>query len=101
FALMGGRFLNELPSADEEKKLRTRFGGVVGAGAEYAFDPNWTVRLEYLYGWFGGANVGCSSGANYASTTDFNMLRLGLNRIFGEPADGFFEPKDVPAAKPV
>ena len=74
FAFMGGRFLNELPSGDEEIKLRTRFGGVVGAGAEYAFDTDWSVRLEYLYGNFGKANVGFSSGASYASTADFNML---------------------------
>jgi high affinity Mn2+ porin len=99
--LMGGRFLNELSSGDEEKRLRTRFGGVVGAGAEYAFDPNWTARLEYLYGNFGKTNVGFPSGASYASTTDFNMLRLGLNRKFGGSADGFSERKDGAAAKPV
>ena len=67
-ALMGGRFLNDLPSGIEEKQLKTRFGGVVGVGTEYAFDPNWTLRLEYLYGRFANANVAFPSGANYAST---------------------------------
>ena len=93
-ALMGGRFLNELPSGDEEKRLRTRFGGVVGAGAEYAFDPNWTMRLEYLYGNFARTNVVFPSGVIYASTTDFNMLRFGLNRKLNGPTDGFIERKD-------
>ena len=35
-ALMGGRFFNDLQSGDEEKQLKGRIGGVVGAGAEYA-----------------------------------------------------------------
>jgi len=40
-ALMGSRFLNDLPSGDEEKQLRSRVGGVVGGGAEYVFDRDW------------------------------------------------------------
>ena len=76
--LMGARFLNDIPTGSEEKILRARFGGAAGAGIEYAFDPSWTLRLEYLYGRFANANVGFPSGANYVSTADFNMLRLGL-----------------------
>lgn len=81
--LLGGRFVNNVPFGEEEKVLRSRVGGVAGAGVEYAFDPNWTLRLEYLYGRFANTNVGFPSGANYASTTDFNLLRLGLNRKLG------------------
>jgi high affinity Mn2+ porin len=67
--LMGGRFLNDVPFGGEEKVLRSRFGGVAGAGVEYAFDPNWALRLEYLYGRFANASVGFASGANYVSTS--------------------------------
>jgi len=81
--LLGGRFVNNVPFGEEEKVLRSRVGGVAGAGVEYAFDPNWTLRLEYVYGRFANTNVGFPSGANYASTTDFNLLRLGLNRKLG------------------
>jgi len=99
--LMGGRFLNDVPSGNEEKILRTRFGGVGGAGIEYAFDPNWRLRLEYLYGRFENANVGFPSGANYASTADFNMLRLGLNRKLNWTGEGSSEQNNDSAAKPV
>ena len=99
--LMGARFLNDIPTGSEEKILRARFGGVAGAGIEYAFDPSWTLRLEYLYGRFANANVGFPSGANYVSTADFNMLRLGLNRRLSWPAAGAPEQNDDTAAKPV
>jgi len=99
--LMGGRFLNDVPSGNEEKILRARFGGVGGAGIEYAFDPNWRLRLEYLYGRFENANVGFPSGANYASTADFNMLRLGLNRKLNWTGEGSSEQNNDSAAKPV
>src|SRR5207248_3313507 len=32
---------------------RTRWGWTVGAGAEYAFAPNWTAKLEYNFMDFG------------------------------------------------
>ncbi len=100
-ALMGSRFLNELPSGDEEKKLRTRWGGVVGGGAEYAFDPNWTIRLEYLYGGFARTNVVFPSGVSYGSTVDINMLRLALNRKLDAEGDRASERKDDTSAKSV
>jgi high affinity Mn2+ porin len=99
--LMGGRFLNDVPTGNEEKILRARFGGVAGAGIEYAFDPSWTLRLEYLYGRFESANVGFPSGANYVSTADFNMLRLGLNRKLNWLGAEASEQNDDSAAKPV
>ena len=99
--LMGGRFLNDVPFGEEEKVLRSRFGGVAGAGVEYAFDPSWTLRLEYLYGRFANANVGFPSGANYSSSADFNMLRLGLNRKLSWPDESVSRQNDNASAKPV
>ena len=99
--LMGGRFLNDVPFGGEEKVLRSRFGGVAGAGVEYAFDPNWALRLEYLYGRFANASVGFASGANYVSTANFNMLRMGLNRKLNWPADRASEQKDDATTKPI
>jgi len=35
----------------------TRFGWTVGAGVEWMFAPNWSVKAEYLYYDLGGANT--------------------------------------------
>src|SRR5690606_36119322 len=35
----------------------THVGWTIGAGAEYAFHRNWSVRAEYLYADFGKKNV--------------------------------------------
>jgi outer membrane immunogenic protein len=86
----------------------TRTGWTVGAGAEVAIDPHWSVKLEYLYmdlGNFGSdsttaTNVGTQLGVpirfNTVTTTTFasafssrftdNILRVGLNYRFGGPA---------------
>ena len=78
--LAGRRFINDPTFGEEEKILRARFAGVAGAGVEYAFDPNWTMRLEYLHGRFAGANVGFPPNASYASNAYFNMVRLEIGR---------------------
>lgn len=79
-AWAGGRFHNTLPSGLEEKQLSLRTGWAAGAGVEYAFAPHWTARLEYLYSQLGSASASFASGAHYASTMDFQSLRIGLNR---------------------
>ena len=64
-------------------------------------DPNWTLRLEYLYGRFANANVAFASGANYNSKADFNMVRLRLNQKLTGQADDLFEQKgDAAASSP-
>jgi outer membrane immunogenic protein len=89
----------------------TRAGWTAGAGAEFAIDHNWSVKLEYLFVDLG--NVGGNSGAatstvtnalstpslgfNTVTTTTLaatfnsrftdNTLRVGLNYRF--PASGF------------
>ncbi len=48
-ALAGGRFLNPQAVGDDQKRLGLHTGWTAGAGVEWAFDPVWTARLEYLY----------------------------------------------------
>ena len=79
-AWAGERYLNILPSGDQEKALNVRVGWAAGAGLEYAFAPHWSARLEYLYYQFDKANVQFPSTTQYASTMDFQSIRVGLNR---------------------
>ena len=85
-ALMGERFVNMAAVGLEEKHIGVRLGWAAGIGAEYAFAPHWTARLEYLYSQFDRANVAFPSGAQYTSVNDLHMLRFGLNRKVDWPA---------------
>ncbi|MFN3892300.1 MAG: outer membrane protein [Beijerinckiaceae bacterium] len=70
-------------------------GWALGAGAEYAFTQNWTMRAEYLYVDLGsednawsctaGGNFNCTSFAGFTGRADvnFNVLRVGVNYKFG------------------
>ncbi len=71
-----------------------RHGWTVGAGFEYMFVKNWSVKGEYLYVNLGShsltqtavavtapATIPSSFNANY-STTAFNIARFGLNYHF-------------------
>jgi outer membrane immunogenic protein len=72
-----------------------RFGYVVGAGAEWAFAPNWSVKAEYLFADLGtqtyrsplvAAVAPNAVGPNYFWTTSVrnreNIARVGLNYRF-------------------
>jgi len=50
-----------------------RPGATIGAGAEYAFTPNWTVKGEYLY---------ISAIGTGVAKNEINLLRLGVNYKF-------------------
>jgi outer membrane immunogenic protein len=76
----------------------TRVGWTVGGGAEWAFSPNWSAKLEYLY-----VDLGTASYADVCVTpavcavfaqaptyqTDLriheNIVRFGINYRFGGP----------------
>jgi outer membrane immunogenic protein len=69
----------------------TKAGWVLGAGTEWGFAPNWSVKLEYLYIDFGSTSASFSSIAPFVGTftassrvTD-NIVRVGLNYRFGGP----------------
>jgi high affinity Mn2+ porin len=88
FAWAGERFLNTPTGGEDEKHLHIRPGWAAGAGVEYAFAPHWSVKLEYLTYQFGKADVRFPSATQYTSTTDFQSLRVGLNRKVDWAASG-------------
>ena len=92
-AWAGERFLNTPDIGSDEKILNTRLGWAAGAGVEYAFAPHWSARLEYLYSRFGTADIRFPSATQYASTLDFQSLRVGLNRKIDWPGSGNLTPQ--------
>ena len=66
----------------------TRTGWTVGLGGEWAFSPNWSVKLEYLYvdfgkeeGYFDLAPVGFVNRAGGVPVTE-HVIRGGINYRF-------------------
>jgi outer membrane immunogenic protein len=74
----------------------TRGGYAAGAGAEYAFAPNWSGKFEYQYLNLGSATITAQEFNNgpipFAVTTSTNFqyhtFRLGLNYHFGAQVAG-------------
>ncbi len=87
------RFTNTPAVGDDEKILNTRLGWAAGAGVEYGFAPDWSVKLEYLYSRYGDANIRFPSGTQYTSSIDFQSLRVGLNRKIDWPGGSNLKPK--------
>jgi outer membrane immunogenic protein len=64
---------------------RALVGWAGGLGVEYAFLPNWSAKVEYLYADFGETRR--SFGAIPIDTAlTMSMVRAGLNYHFGAPA---------------
>jgi outer membrane immunogenic protein len=72
----------------------TQAGWTAGVGVEYAFAPNWTAKVEYLYVGLGNASCGpgnCGGGTggpaptpvNTTITLNENVIRGGVNFKFG------------------
>lgn len=71
---------------------RTEVGWTIGAGVEWAFNNNWTVRAEYLYVDLGPRNlttIGSGRAPNLTDTLSdgfsnkYNLVRVGINYKFG------------------
>ena len=70
-----------------------RAGAAAGAGWEYAFSPNWSLKLEYLYTWFDrvGSNytvvstTGSTNAVRYSDQVSDHIGRVGINYRFGGP----------------
>jgi len=60
---------------------RLALGYAVGAGAEWTFAPQWSVKGEYLYLNFGhSVSLAIPSATLNGGTTDLHTFRVGLNR---------------------
>lgn len=62
----------------------TRVGLAVGGGLEYAFTPNVTAKVEYMYYHFGTAVAppGAVGGGAANIRTDVHTVKLGINYLF-------------------
>jgi outer membrane immunogenic protein len=64
---------------------QTKVGWTAGAGAEYAFWRNWSVKLEYLYVDLGATDVLMSDPTRPGQSIDYrfqhrdNIVRVGVN----------------------
>ena len=68
-------------------------GGLVGAGFEYAFTNNWTVKLEYDYLGLGNRTFVIPATAPFLAGDTFNnrnvqMVKVGFNYLFNWGAPG-------------
>jgi outer membrane immunogenic protein len=61
----------------------THFGWTAGAGVEYAFAPNWSAKVEYLYADYGSENYNLTVPTNVDLKT--NTVKFGVNYLFGGP----------------
>jgi outer membrane immunogenic protein len=61
----------------------TRAGYALGAGVEYAFTPNWTAKVEYMYYGFGDRrNLLVAGAPGDRLRTDIHTVKLGINYLF-------------------
>lgn len=62
-------------------------GWTVGGGVEYAIDPHWSVKLEYLYADLDGGESNSSApglSAHQSFDLTMNVVKAGVNYRFGE-----------------
>ena len=61
-----------------------RLGWAAGGGIEYAFAPNWTANVEYLFTKYGNSSVMFpNAGLQFTSDFALQQVRAGLNYRFG------------------
>jgi len=61
-------------------------GWTLGGGVEYAFDPRWSVKVEYLYADLGSYTNGALVANNRSTNLTLSTVKAGLNYRFGDPA---------------
>jgi outer membrane immunogenic protein len=72
---LGGFFIG----ASDSKYLT---GGLVGAGIEHAFAPSWTVKGEYIYGFYNSANYFGLVAGGLRTDPEVQTIKLGVNYLF-------------------
>jgi len=89
YGTAGGAFSNVQAAAGALPfSSTTQAGWTAGVGVEYAFLPNWTAKLEYLFvdlsnASCGVASCGAAGGLNTTVTFNENVVRGGVNFKFG------------------
>jgi high affinity Mn2+ porin len=71
----------------EDDAWDLRPGWAVGAGAEVALSPDWTVRIEYVHDQFAPMTAVLPSGVSASSTQGVHSLMLALAWRFRGPGD--------------
>jgi len=61
-------------------------GGAVGGGYEYALDPHWSAKVEYLYADLGHYRDYVNGSLLRVNDLALNVVRVGLNYRFGDSA---------------
>lgn len=56
-----------------------RVGWTIGGGIEYALDPNWTAKVEYLYADLGTQHLNDANGNPRSVDMTMNTVKLGVN----------------------
>lgn len=59
-------------------------GWTLGGGWEYAFDPRWSFKIEYLYASFNDNIDRSGGGFNRSFDANLSTVRAGLNYRFGD-----------------
>jgi opacity protein-like surface antigen len=84
--LTANLLINGFPAALNGSLSASGFnvGYAVGGGGEWAFNPLWSVKAEYLYLDVGHRLTGSIPGATLQSGSPaLHTVRIGLNRLFG------------------
>jgi outer membrane immunogenic protein len=61
---------------------KTRAGWTIGAGAEYALDPHWTLKAEYKYFDLGNSDYAVDGSLIVNAKTQIHTAVIGLNYKF-------------------
>src|SRR5258708_7133586 len=76
--------LTQLADDTTDSPFLWRLGWVAGLGVEYAFAPNWSANVEYLYTQYGNSSVMFpNAGLQFTSDFSLQQVRAGLNYRFG------------------
>jgi outer membrane immunogenic protein len=59
---------------------QANYGWTIGAGLEYAFAPNWSTKLEYLYADYGRDDYNIPGGNGLELKT--STVKVGINYLF-------------------
>ncbi|MEX0590627.1 MAG: outer membrane protein [Xanthobacteraceae bacterium] len=77
-----GRVHAELSGIAIFNRTDTRTGWTAGGGLEYAFAPNWSAKVEYLFIDLGSFNYCRTCTPDVNASAEFHLVRAGLNYRF-------------------